>query len=121
MVRLALVRLSGRPRRWTQATARLLLHHRGFSSTQSRVGKKGSCLDGNRVTQCLSGGQSTVGPKERVIFLTDRSDFAQLLKDEGCMTHSMTHAADPLAQLEGRERIGGGGEVTRYKLFLPLF
>ena len=60
------------------------------------------------MTQCLSGGQSTVGPEERVIFLTDRSDFAQLLKDEGCMTHSMTHAADPLAQLEGRERIGGG-------------
>ena len=121
MVRLALVRLSGRPRRWTQATARLLLHHRGFSSTQSRVGKKGSCLDGNRVTQCLSGGQSTVGLEERVIFLTDRSDFAQLLKDEGCMTHSMTHAADPLAQLEGRRGLGGEGEVTRYKLFLPLF
>ena len=62
-----------------------------------------------------------VGPEERVIFLTDRSDFAQLLKDEGCMTHSMTHAADPLAQLEGRRGLGGRGEVTRYKLFLPLF
>ena len=50
-----------------------------------------------------------MGPEERVIFLTDRSDFAQLLKDEGCMTHSMTHAADPLAQLEGRRDWGEGG------------
>ena len=69
----------------------------------------------------VRGSEHSGSYKERVIFLTDRSDFAQLLKDEGCMTHSMTHAADPLAQLEGRERIGGGGEVTRYKLFLPLF
>ena len=52
-----------------------------------------------------------MGPEERVIFLTDRSDFAQLLKDEGCMTHSMTHAADPLAQLEGR-REGGRSQGT---------
>ena len=50
-----------------------------------------------------------MGPEERVIFLTDRSDFAQLLKDGGCMTHSMTHAADPLAQLEGRRGLGGEG------------
>ena len=55
-----------------------------------------------------------MGLEERVIFLTDRSDFAQLLKDEGCMTHSMTHAADPLAQLEGRRGLGGeGGHKVR--------
>ena len=56
-----------------------------------------------------------MGPEERVIFLTDRSDFAQLLKDEGCMTHSMTHAADPLAQLEGRRGLGerGGGHKVQ--------
>ena len=54
-----------------------------------------------------------MGLEERVIFLTDRSDFAQLLKDEGCMTHSMTHAADPLAQLKGRRGWGleGGHKV----------
>ena len=51
-------------------------------------------------------GHSTVGlPEERIIFLTDkipRWDMGQLVKDEACMTRSMTPAgaADPLARLD---------------------
>ena len=65
--------------------------------------KRGLDWDGNRLTQCWPLGQSPVGAEERIIFLTDNpsSDIAWGVKDEACMTRSMTPAdADPLAQLD---------------------
>ena len=64
-------------------------------------------------------GHSTVGPEERIIFLTDKIPGAQLVKNEACMTRSMTPAAgaDPLAQLP--TCLTGYGKPTN-QLYLPL-